>query len=64
MKLQNDTELENTRKKLARLKELIEQKDRTSTRLASHDLSLESMKAMADKLAVEIREYERSHQTA
>jgi hypothetical protein len=63
MKLQNDIELENTRRKLSRLRQLISQKERAA-HSAGHDISVESMKAMAEKLVAEIHEYERTHQTA
>lgn len=64
MKLQNLTELQNTRRKLADLEELIARKERSPGGSPAREFSLESMKAMARKLQSEIDEYLRAHQTA
>jgi hypothetical protein len=64
MRLRDDNELENTRRKLAGLLDLIEKKVERGPRSPAHEWSLESMKEMARQLKAEIDEYERSHQTA
>jgi hypothetical protein len=65
MKLQNEIELQNTRRKLAALEELMAAKDNEAPAApAARQLTLQSMKSMAQKLRAEIEEYERTHQTA
>ena len=64
MKLTDENELENTRRKLTGLLALIEYKERDTVRHPAHRDSLKSMKRFADKLHTEIEEYEQSRQTA
>jgi hypothetical protein len=63
MKLQNETEFDNSQRKLAALLKLIEKKETSSTHSLSREISLESMKLMAKRLTAEVQEYERAHQT-
>jgi hypothetical protein len=63
-KLRNETELENTRRKLASLVELIAVKEGSASPAPARDWSLESMRRLAGQLRSEIEEYEASHQTA
>ncbi len=63
MKLLNDAELENTRRKLSKLEHLIDKKVQSKHRSAAYEISMESMKATAEKLRDEITEYEASDQT-
>ncbi|MCY2950721.1 MAG: hypothetical protein NTU53_01940 [Planctomycetota bacterium] len=62
MKLQNEQELENTRRKLTELEALIARNAGKPNRTPISDLSLQSMKQMATKLRAEILEYEQAHQ--
>jgi hypothetical protein len=64
MRLQNETELENTRRKLAALTSLILKKEQSAPMTPAADWSLETMRAAARQLRAEIEEYERAHQTA
>jgi len=64
MKLTNETQLENTRRKLAGLLRLIDKEEQETVGHPAHDISLRSLKRFADKLRAEIEEYEQSHQTA
>lgn len=64
MKLQNEIELENTRRKLAELQAMISTKENSPTRGPAYEISLESMRALAQKLEAEIAEYQRAHQPA
>lgn len=64
MKLQNEVELQNTRRKLSALEELLAAKEKANERSSAHEFSLQGMKATAQKLRAEIEEYERSHQIA
>ena len=64
MKLQNDVELENTRRKLAALKSLMQSKEGSASGSPATDWSLESMRRFAMQLQAEVEEYERAHQTA
>jgi hypothetical protein len=63
MKLANDTELANTRRKLDALEKLIQKSEQSRSSASAQDLSLESMRRFARKLRREIIEYENSHQT-
>ena len=64
MKLANENELENTRRKLCGLLSLIENKERDTVRHPAYQDSLKTMNRFADKLRAEIEEYEQSRQTA
>ena len=64
MKLANENELENTRRKLCGLLSLIENKERDTVHHPASQDSLKTMNRFADKLRDEIEEYEKSHQTA
>lgn len=64
MKLTDQNQLENTRRKLSGLLALIEQKERDTVRHPAYRDSLKTMKRFADKLRAEIEEYEQSRQTA
>jgi hypothetical protein len=64
MKLTDENQLENTRRKLAGLLALIDKKEDATIRHPAHEDSVRSMKRFADKLRAEIEEYEQSHQTA
>lgn len=64
MKLQNEIELQNTRRKLSALEELIAAKTNSSDVSAARKIALQGMKSTAQKLRAEIEEYERTHQTA
>ena len=64
MALRNDIELENTRRKLAGLEELIAKRRNEPDAGESRAISLETMNRRAQKLRLEIQEYERKHQTA
>jgi hypothetical protein len=64
MKLQNDTELQNTRRKLSALEELMAAKDKAPESSAAREFAVQGMKSMAQKLRAEIEEHERTHQTA
>lgn len=63
MTLRNEIELENTRRKLSKLEQLIEQKVKAVERSSAYEISLKSMRATAEKLRLEILQYEASHQT-
>lgn len=63
VKLTDENQLENTRRKLSGLLALIEHKERDTVRHPAHRDSLKSMKRFADKLRAEIEEYEKRHQT-
>jgi len=64
MKLQNEIELQNTRRKLSALQELIALKEKGPGTSAAHEIALQGMKSTEMKLLAEIEEYERTHQTA
>jgi hypothetical protein len=64
MRLKNDREFNNSQRKLNELLRLIESKERSSIRSAAYEISLESMKLMANRLRAEVEEYERAHQTS
>jgi hypothetical protein len=64
MKLKNEIELENTRRKLASLEQLIAAKVAGPPQSKAHEWSLETMQSLARKLRAEIEEYEKTHQTA
>jgi hypothetical protein len=62
MRLKNDQELKNTKRKLSGLLEVIEQDERTPNDLPGRELSLRSLRRFAEKLRLEIEEYEQAHQ--
>ncbi|MGD0770523.1 MAG: hypothetical protein ABSB42_20245 [Tepidisphaeraceae bacterium] len=62
MRLKDDRERNNSQRKLGELLKLIEKKEQSSMRSAAYEISLESMKVMANRLRAEIEEYERAHQ--
>ena len=64
MKLTDQNQVENTRRKLSGLLALIEDQERDTAGHPAHRDSLMTMKRFADKLRAEIEEYEQSHQTA
>jgi hypothetical protein len=64
MRLKNDREFNNSQRKLGELLKLIEKKEQSSMRSAAYEISLESMKLMANRLRAEVEEYERAHQTS
>lgn len=64
MKLQNEIELQNTRRKLSALEELIAAKANSPDVSAVREIALQGMKSTAQKIRSEIDEYERTHQTA
>ncbi len=64
MKLRNEIELQNTRRKLAALEDLISAKELKAEVTSSREFSLQGMKTTAQKLRAEIEEYVRTHQTA
>lgn len=61
-RLKNEQELQNTRRKLSRLLELIAKKEQSPTGSQASDMSTESMKRFAAQLRAEIEEYEQAHQ--
>ncbi|MGA2442177.1 MAG: hypothetical protein ABSH08_14580 [Tepidisphaeraceae bacterium] len=64
MRLKDDRERNNSQRKLNELLRLIEKKERSSMRSAAYEMSLESMKVMANRLRAEVEEYERAHQVS
>lgn len=64
MKLANDKELENTRRKLFELEALMADKEAAVVKGPAHDAALRGMRRFADKLRAEITEYEQAHQRA
>ena len=64
MTLQNDRQLSNTRGKLMELEALIAKKEANPTGSQAYELSLRSMRRLAQQLRAEIEEYQRSHQAA
>ena len=64
MKLKSDREFDNSQRKLNELLKLIEKKERSPMHSAAREISLESMKLMANRLRAEVEEYERAHQTS
>ena len=62
MRLKNEHELHNSQRKLAELLRLIEAKQNSPADSAAHQLSLDSMKRMAERIRSEIEEYERTGQ--
>ena len=64
MKLTDENQVQNTRRKLTGLLALIDKKEHASEPHPARADSLRSMKRFADKLLAEIHEYEQSHQTA
>jgi hypothetical protein len=64
MRLKTDIEFDNSQRKLNELLKLIEKRERSPKRSAAYEISLESMKLMANRLRAEIEEYERAHQTS
>jgi hypothetical protein len=62
MTLKNEHELQNSQRKLAELLKLIELKQSSPTTSAAHELSLDSMKKMAQRIRAEIDDYERAGQ--
>ena len=63
MKLANETELVNTRRKLAGLQALIRNKDLCPPHSPAYEASRRSLKRFAEKLADEIREFEQRHES-
>jgi hypothetical protein len=61
-RLKNEQELQNTRRKLSRLLELIAKKEQFPTGSHASEISMESMKRFAAQLRAEIEEYEQAHQ--
>ena len=64
MTLQNDTQLENTRRKLSELQALLREKAESPPLNAAHDWAVEGLKRWERKLLEEIHEYEAMHQRA
>ena len=62
MKLQNETELRNTQRKLSALEDLIGEKEKAAGASAIREFALQSMRSMARDLRAEADEYERTHQ--
>ena len=63
MTLRDEIELQNTRRKLSKLEQLIDEKVKAVDRTSAYEISLKSMRATAEKLRREILQYEESHQT-
>jgi|SRR5579884_1636738 len=67
MRLKNEQELVNSKRKLALLREHIERKERSPSDSPGYEWSLESLRSFADKMNSEILDYEtfpgRSHMT-
>ena len=62
MRLTNERELQNSQRKLAELLRLIEAKQDSAPVSAAHQLSLDSMKKMTQRIRAEIEEYQRTGQ--
>jgi hypothetical protein len=64
MTLQNDTQLRNTRRKLAELQALLQRKEQPPPVNAAHQWAIEGLRRWERKLMDEIRQYEAMHQRA